>query len=466
MPKPIVAIVGRPNVGKSTLFNRPAGERLAVVDEVPGTTRDRLHAESDWNGHDFVVVDTGGIDPIKVTAGAGQQALSIGSAQFVEQIRAQAQVAIRDADAVLFLVDVNSGVTPADQEIAEILRREQRQGDSQAKPPVILVVNKCDSAARRIAAAAFYELGMGEPQPISALHGTGTGDMLDVLVEALQLGEPGELQEDDGEDQDLSIAIVGKPNAGKSTLLNTLLGEERAIVSDIPGTTRDAIDSMVEYGDMRIRLIDTAGIRKRGKVEPGVEKFSVIRTMQAIERSDVALLLIDAITGITAQDAHIAGYVQDAWKSAAILVNKWDAIEKDTYTVQAFEQQIRENLNFMDYAPMLFVSAQSGQRVGKVLPLAIQVGEERLVRLSTAQVNKFIRDALDRHPPPSKAGKALKIYYGTQVRSSPPTFLLHVNDKKLMHFTYKRFLENRLREVHGFLGTPIRIVVRERESRK
>ena len=459
MQKPIVAIVGRPNVGKSTLFNRLAGERLAVVDEVPGTTRDRLHAESDWRGVIFVVVDTGGIDPIKVASGLGREALSVGSSEFVEQIRSQAQVAIRDADAVLFLVDVTNGVTPADREVAEILRREQRKVGDKLTPPVILVANKADSSARRQGSLAFYELGMGEPYPISGLHGTGTGDMLDALIEALDA----ELSDIDaeGQDQDLSIAIVGKPNAGKSTLLNALVGQERAIVSDIPGTTRDAIDTIIEYEDKQLRLIDTAGLRRRGKIEPGVERYSVIRTMQAIERADVALLLIDAGSGITAQDAHIAGYVQDAWKSAVLLVNKWDSIEKDTYTIQDFESKIRKSLNFIDYAPMLFVSAKTGQRVDKVLPLAIKVGDERLVRLSTAQINKFIREALDRHPPPSKGGRALKIYYGTQVRSDPPTILLHLNEPKLMHFTYKRFLENRLRELHGFLGTPIRIALRK-----
>lgn len=459
MPKPIVAIVGRPNVGKSTLFNRLAGERLAVVDEVPGTTRDRLYAESDWRGVEFVVVDTGGIDPSHGALGKGREPLSIGSAEFVGEIRTQAQAAIRDADAVLFVVDVESGITPADREVAEILRREQRVVEGEARPPVILVVNKSESAARRPEAVEFYELGTGEPYAISALHGTGTGDMLDALVEALHV----EASEEEEEEQDLSIAILGKPNAGKSTLLNALLGETRAIVSEIPGTTRDAVDSILEYEGLHIRLIDTAGLRRRGKIEPGVERYSAIRTMKAIERADVALLLIDATTGITAQDAHIAGYIQDAWKSAIILVNKWDAIEKDTFTIEKYKEEVRNTLKFMDYAPMLFISAKTGQRVNQVLPLAVQVGEERLVRLSTAQINKFIRDALDRHPPPSKGGRALKILYGTQVRSDPPTFLLHVNDKKLMHFTYKRYLENRLRELHGFIGAPIRIVVRERK---
>lgn len=462
MTKPIVAIVGRPNVGKSTLFNRLAGERLAVVDEVPGTTRDRLHAESDWGGVEFVVVDTGGIDPSSLSGG-GREVLSIGSADFVDAIRAQAQVAIRDADAVLFVVDVVTGVTAADQEVAEILRREQRSEDGRPVPPIILVVNKADSADRRQDAVAFYELGMGEPYAISALHGTATGDMLDALVDALDVA-PADY-EDQTDDQDISIALVGKPNAGKSTLLNQLMGEERAIVSEIPGTTRDAIDTLLDYEGMRVRLIDTAGIRRRGRIEVGVEKYSVIRTMKAIERADVALLLIDAESGITAQDAHIAGFIQDAWKSALILVNKWDAIEKDSFTIEDYKLVLRDKLNFMDYAPLLFISAKTGQRVNQVLPSAIQVGQERLVRLTTGQLNRFLADALDRHPPPTRGGRQLKIYYGSQVRVDPPTFLFHVNDTKLVHFTYKRYLENRLREVHGFLGTPIRIVVRGRKEK-
>lgn len=464
MSKPIVAIVGRPNVGKSTLFNRLTGERLAVVDEIPGTTRDRLHANAEWSGREFVVVDTGGIDPIKVTAGSGQKALSIGSADFVKEIRNQAQVAIRDADAVLFLVDVKNGVTPADREVAEILRREQGKRNGKAHPPVILVSNKSESQERREDAIVFYELGMGEPHPISALHGTGTGDLLDILVALLN--DTVEDQDHEDDNQDFAVALVGKPNAGKSTLLNAFIGEERAIVSDIPGTTRDAVDSMLRFEGQTIRLIDTAGLRRRGKIEPGVERFSVIRTMRAIERADVALVLIDATSGITSQDAHIAGFVQDAWKSAILIVNKWDAIEKDSYTIESYKEKIRSDLKFIDYAPMLFISAKTGQRVNRVLPLAVEVGHERNVRLSTSQINKFIREALDRHPPPSKAGRALKIYYGTQVRGNPPTFLFHVNEPKLMHFTYRRYLENRLREVHGFLGTPLRIVLRKRAQKE
>jgi GTP-binding protein len=459
MSKPVVALVGRPNVGKSTLFNRFAGERLAVVDDIPGTTRDRLHTEAEWAGVEFVIVDTGGIDPSEVKGGAVRDPLSVGSADFITEIRNQAEAAIREADAVLMLTDVEAGVTPADIEVAAILRRFQKEENGVVRPPVLLVVNKCETKARREQAVEFYQLGLGEIYPVSALHGSSTGDLLDALVEALHAAPA---EDEDQEDDSVGIAIVGKPNVGKSSLLNRLLGQERAIVSPIAGTTRDAVDSFIEYEGQPVTLIDTAGIRRRGKIEPGVEKYSVIRTMKAIERADVALLMIDAITGITVQDAHIAGYVLEAWKSTVVLVNKWDAVEKDTYTMEGYTREIRERLNFVDYVPMLFISALTGQRVNEVLPLALKVQEERLVRLSTSQINKLLRDAQDRHPAPSKAGKHLKIYYGTQVRSDPPTFLLYVNDPRLVHFTYKRYLENRMREVYGFLGTPIRLVFKPR----
>jgi GTPase len=458
MARPIVALVGRPNVGKSTLFNRLAEERLAVVDAIPGTTRDRIIAEANWAGVYFDVVDTGGIDPTQIGQGRSQQPLSIGSADFIDQIRTQAEIAIREADAVLFITDAESGVTPADQEIAQILRRSQRELAGKPWPPVILVVNKADSEARRSQAYQFYELGMGEPYPISALHGTGTGDMLDALVATFQT--TGEEQE---EDEDIvRIAIAGKPNVGKSSLLNRLIGQERAIVSPIPGTTRDAVDTQLIYEDIPVILIDTAGIRRRGRIEPGVEKYSVLRTMRAIERASVVLLMVDATTGLTAQDAHIAGFIIEAWKSVVVLVNKWDAIPKDSYTMENFTQHVRQELNFLPYVPVLYISAKTGQRVDQVMPMALRVHEERLVRLSTSQLNQVLQKAQDQHPAPSRAGKQLKIYYGTQVRSDPPTFLLYVNDPKLAHFTYLRFLENRIREAYGFLGTPIRLVLRPR----
>ncbi|MFN2196105.1 MAG: ribosome biogenesis GTPase Der [Anaerolineales bacterium] len=456
MRKPVVALVGRPNVGKSTLFNRLAGERLAVVDSVPGTTRDRLLAEVEWAGVVFDVVDTGGIDPTQTGPGKNMPPLSVGSADFIEQIKAQAEVAVQEADVVLLITDVHSGVTPADEEVARILRRMQRTQDDQPWPPIFLVVNKCDDVSHEAAIYQFYELGMGDPYPVSAVHGNGTGDLLDDVVAAFAV------QGDELEDDSVKIAIVGKPNAGKSTLLNALLGEERAIVSPIPGTTRDAIDSMLEFEGVPITLIDTAGIRRRGKVEPGVEKYSVVRSMRAIERADVALLLIDATTGITAQDAHIAGYILEAWKSCVVIVNKWDALEKDTFTMQEFTRQIRQDLNFLDYVPLLFISAKTGQRVDQVLPLALGVQEERLVRLSTSQINQVLQRAQDIHQAPSSSGRQLKIYYGTQVRSDPPTFLLYVNDPKLAHFSYRRFLENQLRASYPFSGTPIRLVLKAR----
>ena len=458
MTKPVVALVGRPNVGKSTLFNRLAGERLAVVDEIPGTTRDRLVMEAEWAGSVFDIVDTGGIDPTQTGLGRNQEPLSIGSADFIEQIRAQAEIAIQDSDAVLFITDAEGGVTPADYEVAQILRKHQRDVDGQAKPPVLLVVNKCENEARRMAAMEFYELGLGEPYPISALHGTGTGDMLDALVATFK--KEGEEVEDDS----VKIAIVGKPNVGKSSLLNRLLGEERAIVSPIAGTTRDAIDTRLTYGDIPMVLIDTAGIRRRGHITPGVEQYSVLRALQAIERSDVVLLILDATAGLTAQDAHIAGFILDAWKSAVVLVNKWDAIEKDTYTMAEFTESIRQELNFMDYVPVLFISAKTGQRVDQVLPLALRVQEERLTRLPTSKINRILQQAQDQHAAPSHAGTGLKIYYGTQVRNDPPVFLLHVNDPKLAHFTYLRYVENCIRKEHAFMGTPIRIVLRPRRK--
>lgn len=456
MKKPVVALVGRPNVGKSTLFNRLSGERLAVVDDTPGTTRDRLMAEAEWNGVLFDIVDTGGIDPTEAASAPGRQPLSVGSADFIREIRYQAEIAIQEADAVLFITDAINGVTPADVEVAQILRRHQVEKDGQPWPPVLLVVNKADSENRRAQAMQFYEIGMGDPYPISALHGTGTGDLLDDLVASL----PAQTEEED--DQSVKIAIVGKPNAGKSSLLNKLIGAERAIVSPIPGTTRDAVDTRLDYEGVQVTLIDTAGIRRRGRIEPGVEKYSVLRAMQAIERADVVLLVVDALSGVTSQDTHIAGFILDAWKSAVILVNKWDLVEKDSFTMDEYTRQVRQELNFMEYVPVLFISAKTGQRVHKVLPAALQVQEERLVRLSTSQLNQILQHAQDQHPAPSQAGRQLKIYYGTQVRSDPPTFLLYVNDPKLGHFSYLRYLENRLREVYPFIGTPIRLVMRPR----
>ncbi len=455
MQKPIVAIVGRPNVGKSTLFNRLAERRMAIVDDIPGTTRDRLSTEVEWTGTVFDIIDTGGLDPTQVGPGKGQEPLSIGSHQFIDQIRSQAEIAIGEADAILFVVDGQSGITPADREITNSLRKAQKTKDGKLYPPILLVVNKCESEEAKQNSVQFYELGFKELHIISAIHGSATGDMLDSLVEILP--ESGEEEEDTS----VKIAIVGKPNVGKSSLLNEIIGEDRVIVSNIPGTTRDAIDTRLIYNDTLITIIDTAGIRKRGSIAPGVEKFSVLRAMQSIARSDVALLVVDAYEGIKSQDTHIAGYILDEWKSVVVIINKWDLIEKDTHTMAEFTNYIRYELNFMNYVPILFISALTGKRVDKVLSLALQVHEERMNRLATSQVNKIVQRAQDKHPSPSKAGKHFKIYYGSQVRNDPPTFLLHVNNPKLSHFTYLRYIENQIREQAPFLGTPIKIILRE-----
>jgi GTP-binding protein len=455
MSKSLVALVGRPNVGKSTLFNRLVGQRLAIVDDVAGTTRDRIYAECTWNGRTFGVVDTGGIDPTH----GGKEILSIGSADFIQEIKSQALVAVEEADVVLFLVDGESGVTPPDREVADTLRRHQTRRDGGAAyPPIFLVVNKCDTAARRAAAVEFFELGLGQPYAVSAVHGTDVGDLLDDLV--------GQLPESQAtEDETIRIAIVGKPNAGKSSLLNRLVGNERSIVSPVAGTTRDAVDTVIDVNGIAVTLIDTAGIRRRGKVERGVEQFSVLRSFMAIERADVVLLLIDAVAGLSAQDAHIAGFVVEAARSCVILVNKWDAVPDGASLQQEYTMQVRRDLKFIDYAPLHFISAKTGAGVAEVLPLALRVQEERLVRLSTSKINRILVQAQDRQAPPAHAGRQLKLLYGTQVRADPPTFMIYVNDPKLLHFTYRRFLENRFRDEYGFLGTPIRIVAKGRREK-
>lgn len=456
MQKPVVVLVGRPNVGKSTLFNRLVGQRLAIIDDVPGTTRDRLVAESDWAGHDFFVVDTGGIDPQKQRT---QEPLSIGSSEFIKDIRNQAEIALEEADVILLITDAMAGVSQADHEMVELLRK-RRGKDERPMPPILLVVNKADSDLGRMNAMDFYSLGLGEPYPISAIHGTGTGDLLDAVIDLF----PVRIDED-VEDTSIKIAIVGKPNAGKSSLLNKMTGQQRAIVSNIPGTTRDAIDTKLTVDGQEYTLIDTAGIRKRGSVEPGVEKYSVLRAMQAIERCDVAILVIDAESGITAQDTHIAGYINEAWKSVLVVINKWDLIEKDDLTAIDYEKHVRRELNFLPYVPIIFISAKTGQRVHQVLPAAYEIQQERIRKLPTAQLNKILVHAQDKHQSPSGIGKPLRIYYGTQVNTAPPTFLLYCNDPSLVHFTYMRFLENQIRETFPFKGTPIKIILKKRERR-
>jgi GTPase len=448
--KPIVALVGRPNVGKSTLFNRLIGQRVAVTHEIPGTTRDRIQGESDWRGITFRVFDTGGIEVYQPKGTRDESPLAEGSADFVPQIKAQAMLAIEEADVVVMLVDLTHGITAADEEIGEILRRTNK--------PVVVAANKADTLEKSPDALEFYALGLGEVVPISAIHGIGVGDLLDVVVDSL---ENAELDADEDDDEHLKIALVGRPNVGKSTLLNHILGEERAIVSPLAGTTRDALDTRIKWHGQDITLIDTAGIRRRGRIDPGVEKFSVIRAMKAIERADVALLLIDAEDGITEQDEHIAGYIIDEYKGLVIVANKWDAVEKDAYTMTEFAKQVRERLHFVPYAPLIFISALTGQRIHQVLEAASRVYEARFVRIQTSELNRLLREAVQKHPPPAKGTKQLKIYYASQVAAAPPLLLFHVNDKKLVHFTYKRYLENRIRAEFPFEGTPIRFSFRE-----
>ncbi len=447
MRRATVALVGRPNVGKSTLFNRILGQRLAVVSEIPGTTRDRLYAEADWAGVAFLLVDTGGLE---VTEGRHTEPLSEDSERFLPLIRQQASVAIQEADVVVMLVDGQAGVTAADREVADILRRSEK--------PVLIAANKLESTKLHDGAYEFYELALGEVFPISALHGTGTGDLLDAIVDAIP---PAEEEE---EDESIKVAILGRPNVGKSTLLNKLIGEERVIVSPLPGTTRDAIDTKLRWHGQDLTLIDTAGIRRRGKIETGVEKFSVLRAIKALQRADVALLLVDAVEGITAQDAHIAGMLIEEMASVVVLVNKWDAVEKDAHTINRYSEEIRGALNFLPYVPLVFVSALTGQRVSRILPLVMEVYEARYQRIPTGQLNKLMRDAVSRHPPPQKGGIRVKFAYATQASVDPPTFVFFVSKPEWVHFSYQRYLENRIREVYPFTGTPIRLIFRRRSE--
>ncbi len=439
MSKPIVAIVGRPNVGKSTIFNRLIGAPIAIVEDLPGTTRDRIYGDTEWNGRDFIVVDTGGLSP-------GEDE------RMSRAIREQAEIAMQEADVILFLVDAKEGLTADDQAVADLLRRAQK--------PVVLSANKADSAKRRLTANEFYELGLGEPIPMSSIQGLGTGDVLDALVEHLP---PFVAEEEDDDDAAVRLAIVGRPNVGKSSLLNALLGFERVMVSDVPGTTRDATDTELIHEEQRIILIDTAGVRRRGHVKGSIEKYSVMRSIRAISRADVALLIIDATEPLTAQDQHIAGYVQEAKKGMIVVVNKWDLIEKSSATMDEYTERVRTELNFMSHVPVLFVSAKTKQRVHKIVDMALTIQEQRKRRITTGQLNNALQDALRDHPPLAAKGKLLKIKYATQVAIDPPTFVFFVNDVELVHFSYQRFLENRLRAAFGFEGAGISLLFRGAE---
>jgi len=447
--KALVALVGRPNVGKSTLFNRIVGQRLAVVSEIPGTTRDRLYAEADWAGVSFILVDTGGLE---ITEGRNTEPLSQDSEQFLPLIRQQATIAIQDADVIVQVVDGQAGITAADQEVADILRR--------SKKPIIVAVNKLESTRLWDGAFEFYELALGEIFPVSALHGTGSGNLLDAIIEGIPPFD------DEEEDESIKVAILGRPNVGKSTLLNKLLGEDRAIVSPIAGTTRDATDTRFTWGEQEYTLIDTAGIRRRGKIDPGVEKYSVLRALKALRRADVALLLIDAEEGNTSQDAHIAGMLVAESASAIVLVNKWDIVDKDSHTIYQYTDQLRSALSFMPYVPLLFISAKSGQRINKIMPTVSEVYDARFKRIATSELNRLMRDAVGRHPPPQKGGVRVKFLYATQARVDPPTFVFFVNKPDWVHFSYQRYLENRIREDFPFPGTPIKLFFRSRSENR
>ncbi|MCJ1722376.1 ribosome biogenesis GTPase Der [Listeria ivanovii] len=436
MAKPVVAIVGRPNVGKSTIFNRIVGERVSIVEDVPGVTRDRIYNSAEWLGKDFNIIDTGGID--------------LSDEPFLEQIRAQAEIAIDEADVIIFITNGREGVTDADEQVAKILYRSNK--------PIVLAINKVDNPEMRDQIYDFYSLGFGELYPISGSHGLGLGDMLD----AVRAHFPKE-EEEDYPDDTVKFSLIGRPNVGKSSILNALLGEDRVIVSDIAGTTRDAIDTTYTFDGQDYVMIDTAGMRKRGKVYESTEKYSVLRAMRAIERSDVVLVVINAEEGIREQDKRIAGYAHDAGRAIIIVVNKWDAINKDEKTINVWTEDIREQFQFLSYAPIVFVSAKTKQRLNNLFPLINQVSDNHSLRVQSSMLNDVISDAVAMNPSPMDKGKRLKIFYTTQVAVKPPTFVVFVNDPELMHFSYERFLENRIRDAFPFDGTPIRVIARKRK---
>ena len=441
MAKPLVAIVGRPNVGKSMLFNKLTGKRLSIVEDTPGVTRDRLYAQAEWRGRTFDLVDTGGIEP-----GTDDQILAF--------MREQAEIAIASATVIIFVCDIRTGMTAADQEVAGMLQRSRK--------PVVLAVNKMDSTGHTDPDMyEFYNLGLGDPYPVSAVHGHGTGDLLDACFEFF----PPENQEEEGDDV-VKVAIIGKPNVGKSSLVNRILGQERVIVSDVAGTTRDAVDSYLEKDGQTYLIIDTAGMRKKSKVDDRVEKFSVLRATMAIERSDVCVIMIDAQEGVTEQDTKVAGLAHEAGKACIIVVNKWDAIEKDGKTMQRMEEDVRRDLSYMTYAPVLFISALTGQRVDRLFSLIDNVVNQAAMRIPTGVLNQVLGDAQARVQPPTDKGKRLKIYYMTQIGVKPPHFVIFCNDAKLFHFSYQRYLENQIRATFGLTGTPVRITIRQKGDKE
>ncbi len=438
--KPVVAVVGRPNVGKSTLFNKITGKRISIVEDTPGITRDRIYADAEWCGREFTLVDTGGIEPA-------------GTDEILVQMRNQAELAIDMADVIVFMVNVNDGMTASDKDVAAMLRKCGR--------PVLLVCNKVDRPGEPpMEMYEFYNLGIGDPIAISSIHGMGVGDLLDEIVALL----PEEDAEEEEEDV-IKVAIVGKPNAGKSSLVNKILGENRVIVSNVAGTTRDAIDSTYEKDGQKYVLIDTAGMRKRGKINENVERYSVVRALSAVDRADVCLIMVDATEGITEQDTKIAGYVHEAGKASIIVVNKWDIVEKETNTMKNFKNRVKEQFNFMMYAPSMFISAKTGQRVDDLFAQIKSVLAENTKRISTGVLNDVINEAIAMVQPPSDKGKRLKIYYATQASTKPPTFILFVNNAELAHYSYIRYLENQLRAKFGFEGTPVRFIVREKKKK-
>ena len=437
--KPIVAIVGRPNVGKSTLFNKIGRKRLSIVDDMPGVTRDRIYMDANWLNHEFTMIDTGGIEFDE-------------SNHMLASMRQQAQIAMEEADVILFLVDGRAGLTAQDEEVAHVLRR--------TKKPIVLGVNKIDSPQREVDIYDFYNLGLGDPIPLSASNLMNIGDLLDAVVASFP-----ENTEDEHDDDEIRIAVIGRPNVGKSSIVNKILGEERVIVSDVPGTTRDAIDTHFMENGIKYTLIDTAGMRRRGKVEEPVERYSVIRSLRAIDRSDVVLLMINAAEGITEQDKKIAGYAHESGRGVVIVVNKWDIYpEKEDKSTLRFTEDLRDEIGFLQYAPVLYASALTGQRVSRVTALVKYVAEQQSMRIKTSILNELIRDAISVNPPPMHRGRQLKILFMTQVDIRPPKFILFVNDPELMHFSYLRFIENKLREHFGFEGTPLRLIVRKRNE--